>query len=290
MGQPRIFGLYLSVNQSQEMRNKIPTPYPVQNLTNSMNEKALMVRMMADLLRIHNDFLNKLEEVNTTINKKVGPKGDKGDRGEKGNTPDIQEIARMAYSLIRVPKDGKDGRDGKDGKPGNTPEVDLFKIAQAAATLVPRPKDGIDGKNAELDVETLLEMLSKRPKGKRLKMDHIDGWEQTMRSFASQLGKGYVHGGGDTVAAGTGITLVRNSNGTVTISASSISGTILDAVGTIDDTNTQFTFTQIPQIINVNGAFYRQTGGSITWTWDAGTLTATLSVPVGTGGSIFGQS
>ena len=62
----------------------------------------------------------------------------------------------------------------------------------------------------------------------------------------------------------------------------------LEATGTIDDTNVDFTFTQLPAIIVINGGEYRQTGGSITWTWNAGTLTATLSSPVGTGGSIYG--
>ena len=63
---------------------------------------------------------------------------------------------------------------------------------------------------------------------------------------------------------------------------------ILAATGTIDDSNTAFTFPSLPTVLVINGALYQQTGGAITWTWNAGTLTATLSAPVGTGGSIFG--
>ncbi len=66
--------------------------------------------------------------------------------------------------------------------------------------------------------------------------------------------------------------------------------TILTTASTVDDSNTAFVFTALPQVIVVNGAEYRQTGGSITWTWNAGTLTATLSSAVGAGGSIFGMS
>lgn len=67
------------------------------------------------------------------------------------------------------------------------------------------------------------------------------------------------------------------------------STTILNATGTIDDSNTAFTFTRQPSELVINGASYQQTGGAITWTWAAGTFTATLSSPVGIGGSIYGR-
>lgn len=63
---------------------------------------------------------------------------------------------------------------------------------------------------------------------------------------------------------------------------------LLDATGTIDDSNVEFTFTQEPSIININGALYPKETGIYNWTWDGGTLTATLAVAVGTGGFIVG--
>lgn len=65
-------------------------------------------------------------------------------------------------------------------------------------------------------------------------------------------------------------------------------GAILTATGTIDDSNTSFTFIRQPTLLVINGGVYQQTGGAITWTWTQGTLTATISSAVGTGGSIFG--
>lgn len=59
--------------------------------------------------------------------------------------------------------------------------------------------------------------------------------------------------------------------------------TILEATGSVDDSNLAFTFTEKPKLICINGAFYRENHG---WTW--ATLTATLTLPVGTGGDIFG--
>jgi hypothetical protein len=67
-----------------------------------------------------------------------------------------------------------------------------------------------------------------------------------------------------------------------------LANAILVTTSTIDDSNTAFVFTRKPSVIIYNGVGMIETGGSITWTWNASTLTATLSAPVGTGGSIFG--
>ena len=61
---------------------------------------------------------------------------------------------------------------------------------------------------------------------------------------------------------------------------------ILEATGTVDDSNLDFTFTQRPSLICINGFNYRSSGDNVTWTWSGNT--ATLSIPVGTGGSIYG--
>lgn len=91
--------------------------------------------------------------------------------------------------------------------------------------------------------------------------------------------------------AGEGVTLTHNpANGRndITITADGGSGaslSVLTATGTKDDSNTAFTFASKPVLIVVNGASYRENAG---WTWNAGTLTATLTNPVGTGGDIYG--
>ena len=61
--------------------------------------------------------------------------------------------------------------------------------------------------------------------------------------------------------------------------------TILTTSSTIDDSNVAFVFASLPNVIVVNGLAYRQNHG---WSWNSGTLTATLDNPVGTGGDIFG--
>lgn len=52
--------------------------------------------------------------------------------------------------------------------------------------------------------------------------------------------------------------------------------TLLPATGTINGVNADFTFTTKPTYIVSDGAWYRE---NIGWTWNSGTLTATMSVP-----------
>jgi hypothetical protein len=50
----------------------------------------------------------------------------------------------------------------------------------------------------------------------------------------------------------------------------------LTATGTVNGVNTQFTFTEEPTYIVSDGLWYKENAG---WTWSAGTLTATMSIP-----------
>ncbi len=96
-----------------------------------------------------------------------------------------------------------------------------------------------------------------------------------------------MHGGGPTLAAGTNITLTTSATtGITTVTAASGSLSFLSATGTINDANVTFTFASLPIALIINGAVYQQSGGAITWSYLAGTVT--LSSPVGTGGSIVG--
>lgn len=62
----------------------------------------------------------------------------------------------------------------------------------------------------------------------------------------------------------------------------------LTATGTVNSVNTQFTFTQKPTYIVSDGVFYKQldNNGNSQWSWNAGTLTATMLIPPNN--SIFG--
>lgn len=87
--------------------------------------------------------------------------------------------------------------------------------------------------------------------------------------------------------AGTNITLTSSTSGSrhdILIDASGGGGsgfTKLTATGTVDSSNTDFTFTQKPLYIISDGAWYTENKG---WTWSG--LTATMSVPPS--GDIYG--
>lgn len=64
------------------------------------------------------------------------------------------------------------------------------------------------------------------------------------------------------------------------VDSSGSSITELTATGTVNGVNTAFTFAQLPTYIVSDHAWYKQTNksGTTNWTWNAGTLTATLTI------------
>lgn len=83
----------------------------------------------------------------------------------------------------------------------------------------------------------------------------------------------------------TSSTVTRNPDGTVNISGGG-GLTEIEISGTVDDNNTTFTAPSEPRYLVVNGVWYKASGGAITWSYNAGTIT--LDKPIGTGGQIWG--
>lgn len=103
----------------------------------------------------------------------------------------------------------------------------------------------------ETDPMSIIEKIMEMADGGKfkLKTKHVDGLEQTMRSFQSQLGRGYLHGGGDTVVAGTNVTIVSLPNGTKQINAGGGGGTVVyneTPTPAPDDVTTVFTLVHTP--------------------------------------------
>ena len=85
--------------------------------------------------------------------------------------------------------------------------------------------------------------------------------------------------------------LINHSTGRVKISAvlsGGISTFELTATGAVNGINTDFTFTQLPTYIVSDGAWYKQldNNAGVNWSWNAGTLTATMTIPPSS--SIYG--
>lgn len=174
-------------------------------------------------------------------------------------------------------------------KDGETPAIDYSKVTKDVLekVIVPKPQDGNDGKDATVDEEKLAkkilkEVIRRLPKPDTMNQYAASGANQIVYQASGTRLSDYVQ----YLNFGAGLSAAY-SNGTILVTASA-SGSVLSATGTIDDSNTSFTFTQQPSVLVINGGVYQQTGGAITWTWTSATLTATLSSAVGQGGSIFG--
>lgn len=172
-----------------------------------------LTRLVVQLIEIHKRLFLRLEEINITIDKKTGPKGEAGVPGKdgipgkNGEMPLIDDIVALTLQNIKLPENGKDGVTPIRGVHYFT-EEDINIIKEELMVSLTKHID-------TRDPESLLHVFTK--KGKKLSVKHIDGLEQTLSAFSNQLGRGYLHGGGDTVKAGTGITIVNNSDGTKTI-------------------------------------------------------------------------
>lgn len=225
-----------------------------------------------DLKKMHQETLEKGERIFNSIG--AVKQGKPGEPGKPAAEVDLNEVARRAAALVPKPKDG------------DTPVVDLKKIAKSAAKYVKVPEaPAVEAVDPDTVLQKVVEML--KSGDVKLHVKNLEGFEQTIAPIRNLAAKnGGIRGGGDTVAAGTNVTITTNGSGQKVINALGANLAVITVTGTVDDSNKTFSAATQPTLLNINGAFYLKTGGAYTWTY-AGT-TITLNQPVGAGGSIFG--
>lgn len=207
---------------------------------------------------------------------------------EKRNKKANEILDAFGEEVERVKKitKGEKGDDGytpiknKDYFDGEMPEVDHDAIVKTVLSKIPLPKNK---ENEPLDMEGIISGVLdaiKDKKTKRLSIDELGGLEpfiMRIRQSVKDSATGFMYGGKrykfEELMHGGGI---KSSGGFTVIAVS----------GTVNDSNTSFTATTQPTLLNINGAFYQKTGGAITWSYSGGTIT--ISSPVGTGGNIYG--
>lgn len=231
-------------------------------------------------------------------------------KGEKGDKPTDEEIISLIKPLIPEPINGEDyiltEKDKKEiAKSITVPVVE--KVIEKTEVIKEQPIVTNEIKEiAKYETgEQIIEKINNDEisKIKKEKVEGLDDEFNAVRDTISNIPRGggargiqlYVDGGKKgmvnmiNLIPGSGVTLNYSSaygRNDITISASGGSFAILTATGTIDDSNLDFTFISKPAIIVVNGASYIENVG---WTWNSGTLTATLlTPPVGVGGNLYG--
>lgn len=206
---------------SKEDAHKILQKRAMEEVMRQVGFSPILVKFLSDVKDLHEKIVAKLPELDEIVQKKFGPKGDKGEPGKAGHTPTDRELAELVRihlenhlgslteeriaeyitPLIPEPRQGEAGLPGKDGKAG---------------------LPGKDGMHAS--PEAVIEKIKQLPRGKKLKVeDLVDDWNDVRGKLLDEVrrtGQAYLHGGGDTVEAGTNVTLARTSGGKVRISAS----------------------------------------------------------------------
>lgn len=272
---------------------------------------ALQMKMMADLLRAHNQFnegLAKFEEYvkevrfhakNSSI--KVAeaeshakevlghmeriknlPKGEKGDTPTINTGAIIESVKEQVVAGLPPPKIVK------------APPAVVNEERIAARVLKLTQKKEVTA--PEIDHEKLADIVVKKiSEGKKLKTKHIDGLDAEMATQRSQLaGKIYgkdtwARGAGDTVDAGSNITITNTSDGKKRINSTGGSSTIYnDAVsGVIDGVNTVFTVAHTissPIILILANSSYQAT---VDYNTGGTTITMTTAPDISLSGQPF---
>lgn len=173
---------------------------------------------------------------------KIGPQGEEGKIGPQGSIG-LQGPRGLEGA---AGKDGKDGTNGKDGIAGKDAVFDkplLKRIATMAAKLV---KIEIP-KQEKIEIEDIVSVVLAEVEGKipherlaRVEKDLVEVRNRSMRPYDPSPGN--ARGGGDTVVAGSGVTITETINGNKQISVISGGGVLsVDLSAQCNGSNKVFT-------------------------------------------------
>lgn len=213
-----------------------------KNPTNDM----VALKIMSDLLTIHQQFLGKVEELQSIILEDIVPTEDylrvlikalipevkdghtptEGElvslvtpiierlmpKVENGHTPTAEELVALMRPLIPQVKDGETPSDERllSLMKKVMPKINIEEIARKAAALIP-PTETPEPINEETLFVSFLEYL----KTNKISMDFIDGLDKAIKNLDLQTRRAIQVGGGGvpSLTAGANITLTRLSDG-----------------------------------------------------------------------------
>lgn len=208
-----------------------------------------------------------------------GEKGDKGDKGEKGDQGPRGEVGPRAEITQEILDDLALSVESQI-----PPMLDhhFFNVKIDASQVLNLEENinitKVDLSKLELDasqIKNLPESKVIERGGGSSGVERIKSGNRTIRQGATEI------------VFGDNLVVTRTPNGVRIDGAPSglSASAILSATGDVDDSNTDFIFTEKPTLVVVNGANYRENHG---WTWDSGTLTASIAFPAGTNGDVYG--
>lgn len=197
----------------------------------------------------------------------------KGDPGESitGPKPSEEELVALIKRVMPTVKDGVTPSEEtlRELIKGMIPEVKHGKT----------PIKGLDYKDGDnADPETTANLVLEKLMGKKFKLEHIEGLEQTLGAIRKQTEKGYLHGSGiPALSAGAGIQLIPLPGGGYQVVNTAGGGTGVyneSPTGTVDGANKDFVLAHTPIAgsiqVYING---QRLGLSTDFTLTLGTIT-----------------
>ena len=194
----------------------------IETLDSSLEQLVITVdQKMEEVDSILDSVLEKTNEIIESMSELEVAKG-QGDDGEDGKDADEEKIKEEVLSELRKTLDRESIIQELLLRIPPAQVIDEKALLKKLLSKVPENKESLKiiRENIEVDPMAIIQKIMELPAGKfKIKSDQVDGLEQTMSAFRSQLGKGYLHGGGDTVAAGTNVTITTDSHGRKVINA-----------------------------------------------------------------------
>lgn len=257
--------------------------------TVSLNE--MFSELMERINEFRSEMDNTIQQAHETLHHiRTIQKGDTGEPGEKGESvfsesdfvPYLEWMLDEVKSHIPEPVHGKDGKTPVFGIDYFTPTHKKEIIANVLKNI----RQPEDGKTPTVDHQAIADMAIKKiVEGKMLTQEHITGLTDTLTSYRAQLaGKHYgkdtwARGGGDTVKAGSNVTITSNPDGTKSISASGTGGTVFSEV--LMDSGDHKNFTSLHTINTIyslqdgsgHGIPLKDASGNTNYTFTGTTLT-----------------
>lgn len=241
------------------------------------SEFAKLGTLITHLVGLKDILESKIQQAEIAIDHALSLEPEKGEQGDTVE-PDEEGIIAGVLKKIPKPEDGKDADEMAILEKVLRQVPKIENIIPAVLERIPTPKDG-DTPIVTFDM--ILEALANAPDDKKIKIKHIAGLETSIAEMSHQLaGKIYgknttVRGGGDSVIAGTNVTVTRNGEGKTVISASGGGASSpLTPIGTVNGTNTVFGVASQPSSVVADGITYFENSG---YTYVAGNITMTTA-------------
>jgi hypothetical protein len=210
---------------------KIIPPTPIEIMDGKLNALDEKLDTKIDDIKqevkiISEDLKKKLEEelvyevdedkiVESVLSKIELPEPIKGEDGEDADQVDTDEIVKEVLNKIPKPKtiDEKELIKSILSKI-KVPKVDEKALIKKVILSIPKNKASLKiiQEKFEVDPMSVIDKIMAMPDNKfKLKSSQISGLDQTIRAFQSQLGRGYLHGGGIGEAPKDGKQYVRKN-------------------------------------------------------------------------------